>query len=697
MVKHYNLLSQKVSASDEADLCRKLTKLFNKKGFKFEFINSYVDLEDDINHILIEVKNELAKNGAFQILYAITKNKLTDIQYLGFADSVWLSLYKCPDNRLLFDFVSSEVANVFTSSPSEWSGKNVERAIEFLENNATEKYYSLNKDFSLEALKKAETWLDKKNIMHVYEIFSKYGINMSDFVAAHGDLDIIDVKVFDNRIDVQRKDKTISVNITNGPVDIFDKYLIQRMRIKDAKHLEDIRQRLDQFRNNRPNDGAYYTEKELSIKCGKKVLELVNPDWIAEPMAGAGSLLIPFVDDGYTTGWINDYAKEAFEPLKSEYSKYGFIVTNKDVVNMSIDEIVSMVGDAKNPLFITNPPFSSTHGKATKIGYGPKIYSIQRGKKIKHYVDLGDLYGRGNQIYPTIGKIIEVIKQLGRGYLAFFAPFGIFCERKAHMKFLSGLLDNFTFLYGSIWSGKGFNNVSKDKPITFTVWKYGNSTDLETIKFDLACNQKIGFKRFILLKQGWKYLANTCDNEILVGRNDNFSCPVNKIFVFDGSLSGARLIKGNVKLDLNVLNIPSELIYGLWSTIVGSRAIVKHPLHFDNAYVHMPDFTKKETNEILAYGLLYAFVEKDYTNGLIGFVGSKKIFKFGKSKRLNDGAKYLFNTYGYLNVGNQTITEVLDDIKNGICKKEWKKLIRDEISERLEVIGYWDYIPLPLK
>jgi len=698
------LKNSSLIADDEADLCRKWTKLFRKYGFRFEFVNSYVDLEDKMRHILIEVKYDDYKRGMFQILYAIVKFDKKDTQYIGLADRTWLLLYKCPENTLLVDFVMKEVGEVLNKPPSEWSDdkEKIRRAAEFLKNEMVfrKTWNEIKVDgITLDDLKCSKMWLNENNIIPVYELFNKYGIDMSEFISAlSGINDIMDIKVYRNYLVVSCDDRSIEISIKNGPVDVFDKSFIEKLRIEDVGALERLRHKLDSLRKNRPDSGAYYTEVELSKKVGNRVIELVEPDWVGEPTAGAGSLLIPFVESGII-GWANDYAKEAYEPLRGEFEKYGFVITNQDIVDMQIAEIIKIVGDSARPLFITNPPFSSSSGKASKdkIRYGDKIYDyIKNGCRYRG--NLGDIYGRGNQIYPIIGKIIEVIKRLGRGYLAFFSPFGIFCERKAHLKFLNTLLSNFEFIEGYVFSGLHFNDVSKDKPIAFTIWKFGGETDLETVKFNLEDDSKVGFRRGLLLKDGWMYNNNVVYNgDIVVPRNDYFSCPQKKI-LGNSIKNGSELSSKNVKLDLNIANIPSELMYGLWSIVVGNRAIVKHPLHFDNAYVHMPDFSRKETLEILAYTLLYVFIEKDYTGKrLIGFYGPRKILRFGKGKRLNDGARYLFRTYGHLPVGDKAISDIMDELKRGNKDKSWKKLIREEISKRLDIIGYWDYIPLPFK
>lgn len=697
--------NRSISGPDEAELCRKLTEIFNKHGFKFEFINSYVDLKEPLRHILIEVKKDDFSKGLFQVLYAAVKEEEDDTQFIGVADSAWVLLYKYPGHNLAAEFVKSNVGAVLSNPPSTYSGNSelIDAAAKFLEDRlAVRKSVKEIEAHGLspEDLDVSEFWLNAYNVLAVYNLFNKYGANPSMFLRLISDIGGFDeIIVKDNYIVVMHDDKPRYIKIKNGPISAVDKWFITRLRIKDADTLERIRHELDKTREDRADSGAYYTDISLSHKVARITRDLVNPDWVGEPTAGAGALLEPFIDFGVPV-WANDYADEAYQPLKGELEQYGFIVTKWNIIDVSEAFIINLVGKAKRPLFITNPPFSSSSGKASKdkISYGEKKYSRKINGEACHNVDLGDIYGRGNQIYPIIGKIIEVIRGLGRGYLAFFSPFGIFCERKGHMKFLSQLLNNFEFLDGYVFSGNKFNNVSGNKPIAFTIWKYGGKTNLERVSFKLEDGTKVGFKRYLLLKDGWIYNNNVIYNgDMVIPRNDYFSCPQKKI-LGHSIKNGSELSFKNVKFDLNIANIPSELIYGLWSIVVGNRAIVKHPLHFDNAYVHIPDFSRKESLEILAYALLYAFVEKDYTGKrLIGFCGPRKILKFGKSKRLTDGAKYLFKTYGHLSVGDKSISDILDELKRGNKDKSWKKLIREEISKRLDIIGYWDYVPLPLK
>jgi hypothetical protein len=106
--------------------------------------------------------------------------------------------------------------------------------------------------------------------------------------------------------------------------------------------------------------------------------------------------------------------------------------------------------------------------------------------------------------------------------------------------------------------------------------------------------------------------------------------------------------------------------------------------------------------EILAYSVLRNLLfelENDYCEGKIGFIGAMRVLKFG-GQRLTDGAQYLLDTYGYCPIGNKAITEVFEELGqepniNNLPVSEYRAAIREEVGKRLEIIGYWDYIPIP--
>ena len=677
----------------EVELYKKLIKSLNKKGFHFKdtsHIRGRSDLIDAINRVIVEVKLKEAEDGVSQVLYTIAKEELKNFLYIGLADKELFHVFKTPESGNILTFAKS-LDEKLLKAPSSFSGKHIANAMVVLGKPIWAGFWHDTKDDITKILdKQSSIPFIADNIFGFHRLFGLYGIRTTDIISAFTDFDVHNVEITKNRIIISRSKGDPIVIKYSGEMKFTHKWIFEKLRIPNIKALEELRQTSDRLQTyeQRASRGAYYTEQFLSMEMGKRVLKKIDSDFIIDPFAGAGSLLIQFINKGHLNGWVNDYDENAYSMLSADYGSIGYKVTCEDIVKMRMEKILDIVKESKNPLFITNPPFNSSSGK----------------KKIKiDYGNLSDQYGRGNQIYPTMGKVIEIMKNIKKGYLAFFCPMSIFCEKKLHMKFLTELLKNFTFVEGYIWSGKHFNDVRNEVSISFTLWKFGGSTNLEDIQFDAENYGLIGFKRQPLLKDGWKYntIGKKIQKEIGVTRNDTFNNPNPKMFAILHN-NGSELITNNVKKPLDVHGVPDELVYALWSTSVGQKSIIRsinygRPMYMDGTYVHLPDFNHTEAKEILAYAMLNAFIAPDYTNGNIGFVGARKIMKFGKSKSLNDGARYLFKTYGNLPVGDQTISEVLDEIKNGKKQDRWFQDIVREVSKRLDKIGYWDYIPLPKK
>ena len=81
---------------------------------------------------------------------------------------------------------------------------------------------------------------------------------------------------------------------------------------------------------------------------------------------------------------------------------------------------------------------------------------------------------------------------------------------------------------------------------------------------------------------------------------------------------------------------------------------------------------------------------------MIGFFGSNKVFRFG-NERLTKGVKYLFSFCKDCCVyDNYTIDDVLEQIQQSdVDKKKCRRGIKDEVSKRLNQIGYWDQVAIP--
>lgn len=284
----------------------------------------------------------------------------------------------------------------------------------------------------------------------------------------------------------------------------------------------------------------------------------------------------------------------------------------------------------------------------------------------------------------------------------------MFCGK--YTKLAQILLRDFRFLKGYVFAGNYFHDINQLKPIALSIWEYGarKPSRLVDLSFDFidkgGNTKQVKFKELPLLKDSWRYDRRDkgiMKGEIVVQHCESFNAPAPKVIHLNPRQGGSEMIPENVIKPLRIPNLPDELVYGLWSMSVGAKAFwtslsnMLHPIYFDNAYVHLPDFSKRETIEILAYSALHA-VLRNYANGKIGFFGANKVFKFG-GERLTKGVEYLFDTCKNCIVyENVTIAEVLNLIKQSkVDFSKCTKGIKEEVAKRLAQIGYWDYVPVP--
>ncbi len=698
---------------DENDLQRKIKDILNHKGFQFEIVPHKYDLVDKVRKIYIEVKTE--KFAPAQILYAIAQNNQRDISYIGLACAFEVRFYKPPPFKSILKF-AKEIDPDLSIPPSAVDKAELhEKAFELLGNHW--KIYTYKGDLNLDE-PTSLIFVDEENYPYFKKIFEKYEIDPSRFlpyiadiyaknheIKVNNDGWIINVNTGEFFRNTDKEQRSLWNDYNYKPIKNFrDKTLIESIRIR-GNDIQNILHQIDRMEpiESRRFRGRFFTKDKVQ----DTVIDIVNeldPDYIVEPYVGAGSLIDSFVEK--YSGVANDINKGFIDVLRKKYEGLNWIFTSVNTIEKSTDELIRMWKIPKNKkvLILTNPPFGTT---ATSLLVSKKgeISKNKKSRKIAiDYGGLGDKYGRGDLCIPAIAKLIEIIKRIKKGYIATFSPAGVLMGRLRYKKLLKALLKDFKFIEGYIFSGENFNSVSSKKPIAFTVWEYSPrcDTNIESLKF-YSEGKLIRLKPSKLLKDHWKYnTARYIRGEIAVQRADYFNIPTPKMFHLDVKKGGSELIPENVKIDLNIPNIPSELIYGLWSTIVSYRSITEHPIYMDNAYIHLPDFNRVETMEILAYAVIYNLISElknNYCKGKIGFVGMKRVFKFG-GKELTDGAKYLIEKYGYIPIGNKTLKDVFEELRSqpdiNKIDNNYRKIIKDEISKRLKQIGYWDFIPIPL-
>lgn len=223
--------------------------------------------------------------------------------------------------------------------------------------------------------------------------------------------------------------------------------------------------------------GSYFTKKETAEKTAEIIKKYVTPTQIIEPYAGCGNLLLPF--EG-TPRVANELFPESYEQGKLLVPNAEW--HNDNTLDYSARELIERwnIKSDENTLIYSNPPFGAASVNSLVNG------SIEKGTSQKIAIQYRPellIYGRGDLMLPTLGQMIEIIKELGKGYLAVYSIFGLYCGRVRYNKCLIELLSNFTFQEGWIFSGKGFEGISQMIPVAFTVFKYGGQTQHLDLEF----------------------------------------------------------------------------------------------------------------------------------------------------------------------------------------------------------------------
>lgn len=712
---------------NERELSLKIRDYLNRTSldFKFKFIDDFCDIADENNKIYIEVKPD--HFAPAQLLHAIARKGIRDAKYLGVADNIVVKLFPPPSFEEILVFATSfDPKLVFAPSQVDKPELN-EQAEKILGEPdkviklefSTSQYLFINKD-NINAIKPT---LDKYRIELDHLVNWLDGVGEGDSIKVNKDGWLVNIDkpdIFSNESSEERKERELTefggyrrpkyIAIKPNDVSWFESLRVRHENLADVLH------EVDRFlsRNKRREHGVFWTEDEIGDRLADEILKLTNPDYIVEPCVGGGSLIKNIVP--HFKGAMNDISRSHIENCKKIFDGYDWKFTTFDIVNTTSNILLRSWGvpEAKKLLLYTNPPFGTSSASRLMSEKEEMIGKTSRQLAIKTPPSL-EKYGKGDLFIPIVGRLIEIAKIQKTGYLAFFAPFGLFCGRGRYVKLFTALTKDFCFLKGYIFAGHNFHDINKTLPIALTIWKYKSNAHTKhlDLTFDFiqknGTSKKIEFKKIPLIKDGWKYrdgskyVKNKTKNPIGVPRCDAFNVPNIKVFgtnIKEGS--GAELSPDNLKSDkVLISNVPSELVYGLWSVSVGLGAFrtslsnPMHPIYMRGAYVHLPDFSRKETLEIMAYSALHALIY-NYAEDKIGFFGTNKVFRFG-NESLTNGVEYLFNSCKGSPVYDcYTIREVFEQIRQSkVDVTRCRRGMKEEVSKRLNQIGYWDYVPIP--
>ena len=705
---------------NEEELSKKIRDFLNKAylNYHFKFIDSYCDIADKRNKIYIEVKPD--HFAPAQILHAIAREGIRDAQYIGVADSRTLKLYSPPPFEKILDFAKSfDPRFSFTASQVDKPKLNLE-AEEILGN--PEKVVTLEFETS------PYIHVTKDNMKSVREKTDKYRIHLDllvDWLDGLGETESVGVnregwilntdngKFFTNETAQQLKDKELSEfggfrrpkYLPIKPVDI---HFFKSLRIRH-EDLSDVLHDIDRLltRKKRRERGVFWTEVEIADRLADEIVALAKPDFVVEPCVGGGSLIKKMVPR--IKGTMNDISEGHVENCRKIYDGYEWRFTALDVVKTDTEVLIREWGIPNDGtlLLYTNPPFGTAATNRLVSKKGEIDDKLSRKQPIS-YPGVLQKYGKGDLFLPIVGRLIEIARTRKRTWIAFFSPFGLFCGK--YTKLAQSLLKEFRFVKGYVFAGNYFHDINQLKPVALSIWEYGPSSPgrLADLTFEYVdrsgSTKEVKFKELPLLKDGWRYDRRDKGNlkgEIVVQHCESFNAPAPKVMHNNPKQGGSEMIPENVVIPLGVDDLPDELVYGLWSVSVGAKAFwtslsnMLHPVYFDNAFVHLPDFSRKETIEILALSALHT-VLRNYANDRIGFFGSSKVFKFG-GERLTRGVEHLFDICKDCIVYDSlTISDVLNQIKlSNDDFANCTKGIKDEVAKRQKLIHYWDYVPVP--
>jgi len=702
---------------DEPDLQRKIIAILNSSGYHFERTAQDFDAVDPIEQAYLEVKqNEFAPA---QLLYAVARTGVS-ARYVLLADASELRVYACPSHNDLANFANGIDPTLKTAPSAVNSIEHTNEAMKLLGEHLC--IFDYHGDFSLDK-RDAHLFITKDNVEIVKTVLDKYEIKIEPFIhylanllTKNQEIDINNEgRIFNKNTFEPFKNPSIGgqQSFTNEfrykpMMNLHDKQLIINLRIKSGDVKGVIRELGSHETIQERRQGGRFFTKDTIARTVADIVDELHPEFIVEPYVGAGSLIENLVEK--YPGAANDIKTDDIAILKDKYEGLPWTFTNLDMFTTPTDLLIEKMGIHRDKMvaFVTNPPWgtSATNKFVSKKG---ETSNIKQMRNIDvQYGDLSDKYGRGDLILPAVGRMIELIKMIGRGYLITFSQVGVFYGKHRYNKLFKAILKDFEFINGYIISGKEFEGTNENVPVSLTIWKYVQNINFSAVKMCYIFNNNIfTVKNFPLQK-------DTIKHKIIAGKPDALIAKYPHAFNDPGNISlsigsnGAQLIPEIIKINPNVANVPAELVYGLWSISVGSRSErqvlpVHQPLPFEQAYVHLPNFTRKETLEIIAYVALDQVVREsskfNYSKGQIGFVGMSRVFKFGND-RLTAGAKYLIETYGYCPVGDNTIRGVFEYVKNEPNRENIDRLtisrnICDQVKERLNTIGYWDYIPIP--
>ena len=88
--------------------------------------------------------------------------------------------------------------------------------------------------------------------------------------------------------------------------------------------------------------GEFFTDSNLAIYSGKKILSLIQIDMVVEPFAGEGTLLEPFIEQKLHCV-ANEKDQTNYKRLKNKFINKNILVYNEDFISVNSKQIIRLI------------------------------------------------------------------------------------------------------------------------------------------------------------------------------------------------------------------------------------------------------------------------------------------------------------------------------------------------------------------
>lgn len=313
-------------------------------------------------------------------------------------------------------------------------------------------------------------------------------------------------------------------------------------------------------------------------------------------------------------------------------------------------------------------------------------------------------FGARGQAASLGGQLATAVE--GQSDVVLVAPMALFCRKHSYRKVFDLLHQQFCFQ-----SGELFKSMNKR---TVVALFFFNPTKVAPIRLKHYGSTDVTFtvQKYRLLKNCWKVdQRKGTGDTLLAPHRGAFLDNQPSLLHLNPKFGGSEMVSTNVVESANVSiggrHIRSELVYGLWSVLVGCRstAPAKCPWYFKDAYVHIPKDFDSTSVEMLGLTIVFLLLENCLCHRIFIACSEAGVVNFG---HLSDDANILIEQIRHLDVDRGTSRRSIQSLlcwlgelyrvgDNLDCLykervQDWRREIVKEIHTRVHAIGYYSDI-----